>query len=102
MKPFFITLLGILSFGITAVPAAEQETAQTAGDETAASSKSGYAKVSDNDKQIDRAVENRSERSAFTSRRRAEKNGKTVSKPKKDLSTPTESNISRSSGSPTW
>jgi hypothetical protein len=47
------------------------------------SNKSGYAKVSDNDKQIDRAVENRSERSAFTSRRRAEKNGETVFETKK-------------------
>ena len=58
MKLFLITLLGILSFGIRAVPAAEQDTGQTASRETTTSDKSGYAKVSDNDKQMDRAVEN--------------------------------------------
>jgi uncharacterized protein YegJ (DUF2314 family) len=84
MKLFFITLLGILSFGITAVPAAEQETAQTAGDETAASSKSGYAKVSDSDKQMDRAVENAQRTLGFfMAALRAKKNGDTVFEIKK-------------------
>ncbi|HEY4256149.1 MAG TPA: DUF2314 domain-containing protein [Candidatus Udaeobacter sp.] len=54
MKRFFITLLAILSFGMRAVPAAEQDTGRV----TPASGDPGYAQVSDNDKQMDRAVEN--------------------------------------------
>ena len=78
MKLFLITLLGILSFGIRAVPAAEQETAETAGNETAASSKSSYAKVWDNDKQMDRAVENAQRTLGFfMAALRAKKNGDT-------------------------
>jgi uncharacterized protein YegJ (DUF2314 family) len=78
MKLFLITLLGILSFGIRAVPAAEQETAETAGNDTAASSKSSYAKVSDNDKQMDRAVENAQRTLGFfMAALRAKKNGDT-------------------------
>jgi uncharacterized protein YegJ (DUF2314 family) len=58
MKLFLITIVGIVSFGIRAVPAAEEDTGNTAGRVTPAPGGPGYAKVSDDDKQMDRAVEN--------------------------------------------
>jgi uncharacterized protein YegJ (DUF2314 family) len=60
MKLFLITIAGIasLSFGIGAVPAAEENTGNTAGRVTPAPGGPGYAKISDDDKQMDRAVEN--------------------------------------------
>jgi uncharacterized protein YegJ (DUF2314 family) len=58
MKLFLITIVGIVLFGIRAVPAAEEDTGNTAGRVTPAPGGPGYAKVSDDDKQMDRAVEN--------------------------------------------
>jgi uncharacterized protein YegJ (DUF2314 family) len=58
MKPIFITFLAILSFGVRAVPAAEQNTGDTTGRETPAPRQGDYSNVSDDDKQMDRAVEN--------------------------------------------
>jgi uncharacterized protein YegJ (DUF2314 family) len=84
MKLFLITLLGIVSFGIGAVPAAEQDTRQTSSDETPASGKSSYANVSDNDKQMDRAVENAQRTLGFfMAALKAKKNGDTVFEIKK-------------------
>ena len=54
MKRFFITLLAILLLGLRAVPAAEQDPGRV----TPASGDTGYAPVSDDDEQMDRAVEN--------------------------------------------
>ena len=56
MRLIFITFLGVLSFGIRAVPAAEEETGNSASRQTIAPG--DYTSVSDNDKQMDRAVEN--------------------------------------------
>src|SRR5256885_7743187 len=56
MRLIFITCLGVLSFGIRAVPAAEEETGNSASRQTIAPG--DYTSVSDNDKQMDRAVEN--------------------------------------------
>jgi uncharacterized protein YegJ (DUF2314 family) len=84
MKLFFIAFIGILSFGISAVPAAEQDTGQTASPATSASGKSGYAKVSDDDKQMDRAVENAQRTLGFfMAALKAKKNGDTVFEVKK-------------------
>ena len=84
MKLLLITLFAVLLFGIRAVPAAEQDTRQTASGETAASDKSGYANVSDNDKQMDRAVENAQRTLGFfMAALRAKKNGDTVFEIKK-------------------
>jgi uncharacterized protein YegJ (DUF2314 family) len=84
MKLFLITLLGIVSFGIGAVPAAEQDTRQTSSGETPASGKSSYANVSDNDKQMDRAVENAQRTLGFfMAALKAKKNGDTVFEIKK-------------------
>jgi uncharacterized protein YegJ (DUF2314 family) len=84
MKLFLIALFGIIPFGIRAIPAAEQDTGQTASRETTASSNGGYAKVSDNDKRMDRAVEN-AQRSLgfFIAALRAKKGGDTVFEIKK-------------------
>jgi len=54
----FITFLGVLSFGIRAVPAAEEETGNSASRQTIAPGSGDYSSVSDDDKQMDRAVEN--------------------------------------------
>jgi len=84
MKLFLITLFSILSFVIRAVPAAEQDTRQTSSGETPASGKSSYANVSDNDKQMDRAVENAQRTLGFfMAARKAKKNGDTVFEIKK-------------------
>jgi uncharacterized protein YegJ (DUF2314 family) len=58
MKLIFITFLGVLSFGIRAVPAAEEETGNSASRQTIAPGSGDYSSVSDDDKQMDRAVEN--------------------------------------------
>ena len=58
MKLFLITIVGIVSFGIRAVSAAEEDTGNTAARVTPAPGDPGYAKISDDDKQMDRAVEN--------------------------------------------
>jgi uncharacterized protein YegJ (DUF2314 family) len=84
MRPFFIAFFGILLFAIRAVPAAEQDTGQTASPATSASGKTGYAKVSDDDKQIDRAVENAQRTLGFfMAALKAKKNGDTVFEIKK-------------------
>jgi uncharacterized protein YegJ (DUF2314 family) len=84
MRLFFIALVGILSFGIRAVPAAEQDTGQTPSRATTASGNSGYAKVSDDDKQMDRAVENAQRTLGFfIAALKAQKNGDTVFEIKK-------------------
>ena len=84
MKLFFIAFIGILSFGIRAVPAAEQDTGQTASPATTASGKTDYAKVSDDDKQMDRAVENAQRTLGFfMAALKAKKNGDTVFEVKK-------------------
>ena len=79
MNPFFIALFTILSLGVRAVTAAEQETEQTASRESTASHQSDYADVSDNDKQMDRAVES-AQRSLgfFMAALKAKKDGDTV------------------------
>jgi uncharacterized protein YegJ (DUF2314 family) len=58
MKLIFIILLGILSFGIRAVPAAEEDTSNSDDRQTIAPGHGDYSSVSDDDKQMDRAVEN--------------------------------------------
>jgi uncharacterized protein YegJ (DUF2314 family) len=84
MKLFSIALFGILSFGIRTVPATEQDTGQTASREKTASGNAGYAKVSDDDKQIDRAVENAQRTLGFfIAALKAQKNGDTVFEIKK-------------------
>jgi len=84
MKLFFIAIFGILSFGIRSVPAAEQDTGQTASRETTASGNSGYAKVSDDDRQMDRAIENAQRTLGFfIAALKAKKNGDTVFEIKK-------------------
>ena len=84
MKILLITLFAVLLIGIRAVPAADQDTRQTASGQTAASDKSGYANVSDNDKQMDRAVENAQRTLGFfMAALRAKKNGDTVFEIKK-------------------
>jgi uncharacterized protein YegJ (DUF2314 family) len=84
MKILFVTLLGVLSFGVGAVPAAGQDTGQTAGRETTKPGPRGYAKVSDDDKQMDRAVENAQRTLGFfMAALHAKKNGDTVFEIKK-------------------
>jgi len=84
MKLFLITLLGILSFGIRAVPAAEQNAAATPTPETTAPAQQGYAKIPDNDKQMGRAVENAQRTLGFfIAALHAKKNGDTVFEIKK-------------------
>ena len=79
MKPFFIVLFAILSLGVRAVTAAEQDTEQTATREPTTSNQSDYANVSDNDKQMDRAVENAQRTLGFfMAALKAKKDGDTV------------------------
>jgi uncharacterized protein YegJ (DUF2314 family) len=84
MKLFLITIVGIVSFGIRAVPAAEEDTGNTAGRVTPAPGGPGYAKISDNDKQMDRAVENAQRTLGFfMAALKAKKDGDTVFEIKK-------------------
>lgn len=84
MKSFFIGLLVIFSFGIAAVAAAQQDTEQTATGEPTASNGSNYENVSDDDKQMDRAVENAQRTLGFfIAALRAKKDGDTVFEIKK-------------------
>lgn len=86
MRPFFIAFIGILLFAIRAVPAAQQDTGQTASSATTASGKTGYAEVSDDDKQMDRAVENAQRALGFfMAALKAKKNGDTVFEIEKDF-----------------
>jgi uncharacterized protein YegJ (DUF2314 family) len=79
MKPFFIALFAILSLGVRAVTAAEQDTEQTATREATTSNQSDYANVSDNDKQMDRAVESAQRTLGFfMAALKAKKDGDTV------------------------
>src|SRR6202011_4255901 len=77
MKPFLITLLGLLVLP-RGVWAAEEESA------TAGVARPGYAKVSDDDNQMDRAVENAQRTLGFfMAALRAKKDGDTVFEIKK-------------------
>ena len=70
--------------GLRAVPAAEEDTGNTAGRVTPAPGGPGYAKVSDDDKQMDRAVENAQRTLGFfMAALKAKKNGDTVFEIKK-------------------
>ena len=57
MKLFIMTLLGILPL-VAGVRAAQEENTQPAGRKATAPGQPAYAQVSDDDKQMDRAVEN--------------------------------------------
>src|SRR4051794_2227934 len=84
MKPFFIGIFMIFSLGIAVVPAADQDTEQSATAEPTASNGSDYENVSDNDKQMDRAVENAQRTLGFfIAALRAKKDGDTIFEIKK-------------------
>jgi uncharacterized protein YegJ (DUF2314 family) len=94
MKLYFITLIGLISLAATVIPASAQDTAQdnasaaanqpTASGGPAVSGRPGYAEVSDNDKQMDRAVQNAQETLGFfIAALKAKKNGDTVFEIKK-------------------
>jgi uncharacterized protein YegJ (DUF2314 family) len=84
MKRFFIIFLGLFALGTRVVPATEQGAPQTATDETTASARPGYAKVSDDDKKMDRAVENAQRTLGFfMAALHAKKDGDTVFEIKK-------------------
>jgi uncharacterized protein YegJ (DUF2314 family) len=84
MKLFLITIVGVVLFGIRAVPAAEEDTGNTARRVTSAPGGPGYAKVSDDDKQMDRAVENAQRTLGFfIAALKAKKDGDTVFEIKK-------------------
>jgi uncharacterized protein YegJ (DUF2314 family) len=79
MKLILITFLGVLSFGIRAVPAAEEETGNSASRQTIAPGSGDYSSVSDDDKQMDRAVESAQRTLGFfMAALKAKKDGDTV------------------------
>jgi uncharacterized protein YegJ (DUF2314 family) len=85
MKSFFIALITAL-LCTTGVSAAEEETgaAPTTGREATVPGRPGFARVSDNDPQMDRAVENAQKTLAFfMAAVRAKKNGDTAFEIKK-------------------
>lgn len=84
MKLFLITIVGIVSFGIRAVAAAEEDNGKTAGRVTPSPGGRGYTKISDDDKQMDRAVENAQRTLGFfMAALHAKKDGDTVFEIKK-------------------
>jgi uncharacterized protein YegJ (DUF2314 family) len=83
MKPFLIALLTFVPLTV-GVWAAEEETGHMAGRAAKAPGHPGYAQVSDDDKQMDRAVENAQKSLGFfMAALRAKKDGDTVFEIKK-------------------
>jgi uncharacterized protein YegJ (DUF2314 family) len=84
MKPFLIVLLSVLAFSAAPVRAVEEDTTHMAGREAKAPGHPGYTQVADDDKQMDRAVENAQKSLGFfMAALRAKKNGDTVFEIKK-------------------
>ncbi len=79
MKIFFIAWLSVFAFSIAAAQAPEEETGGTVGREAKQPGHPGYAQVADDDKQMDRAVENAQKSLGFfMAALRAKKGGDTV------------------------
>jgi uncharacterized protein YegJ (DUF2314 family) len=84
MKPFIIVLLSVFAFSAAPVRAAEEGTTHMAGREAKTPGHPGYAQVADDDRQMDRAVENAQKSLGFfMAALRAKKNGDTVFEIKK-------------------
>ena len=99
MKLFVITLLNIIPL-VTGVRAAQEENTQPAGRKATAPGQPAYAQVSDDDKQMDRAVENAQKTLGFfIAALKAKKDGDSVFEIKKGFIDGDKSNISGFGGS---